>query len=194
MGEMAGAKADLEDMLATARAAGNRRAEVLALLELSRVLVWLDRRQCLELIEEAVECSKGLDRILQSVVKGMWGGLNLVFGPWRPDCARACDEAMDEARASANPLVLHSRLTQQIYKELLASDYRKACATAEEALALSRTLGDGYIFMVAHYYFGLALLHLGDWGKLGRLRSKAGVRLSVTVMMLPCLCVCTARS
>jgi DNA-binding winged helix-turn-helix (wHTH) protein/tetratricopeptide (TPR) repeat protein len=174
MGEMTGAKADLEDMLATARAAGNRRAEVLALLELSRVLVWLDRRQCLELVEQAMECSKGLDdKILQSVVKGMWGGLNLVFRPWRPDCARACDDAMDEARASANPLVLHSRLTQQIYKELLASDYRKACATAEEALALSRTLGDGYIFMVAHYYYGLALLHLGDWGKLDQVAEES---------------------
>ena len=127
MGEMAGAKADLENMLATARASGNRRAEVLALLELSRVLVWLDRRQCLELVEQAMECSKDLDdKILQSVVKGMWGGLNLVFRPWRADFARACDEAMDVARASASPLVLHSRLTQQIYNELLASRLQKS--------------------------------------------------------------------
>ena len=84
MGEMAGAKADLENMLATATASRNRRAEVLALLELSRVLVWLDRRRCLELAEQAMESSKDLDdKMLQAVVKGMWGGLNLVFGPWR---------------------------------------------------------------------------------------------------------------
>jgi DNA-binding winged helix-turn-helix (wHTH) protein/tetratricopeptide (TPR) repeat protein len=167
MGDMVGAKTDLEDMLATAKASGSTRAEVLALVELSRVLVWLDRRQCLELAEQAVSRSKDLDdRVLQAVVKGMWGGLNLLFGQWRADYASACDEAMSVARATASPLVLHSRLTQQIYIELLASRYRSAWTTAEEALALSRTLGDGYMFMVGHYYCGLALLHLGEWGKL----------------------------
>ena len=70
------------------------------------------------------------------------------------------------ARATANPLVMHSRLTQHGYIEMLASRYRQACVTAEEALALSRTLGDGYMYMIGHYYYGLALLHLGDWGRL----------------------------
>ena len=70
------------------------------------------------------ERSKDLDdKILQAVVKGMWGGLNLVFAPWRADFAAACHEAMDVARASGNPLVMHSRLTQHIYVELLASHY-----------------------------------------------------------------------
>ncbi|SEK61131.1 AAA family ATPase [Nitrosovibrio tenuis] len=174
MGEIAGAKADLENMLATAKASGNRRAEVLALLELSRVSVWLDRRECLELAEQAMARSKDLDDgILQSLVKGMWGGLNLLFGPWCADYARACHKAMNVARTSSNPLVLHSRLTQHIYIELLASNYRSACTTAEEALALSRTLGDGYIFMVGHYYYGLALLHLGEWGKLRQIAEES---------------------
>ncbi len=167
MGDMAGAKADLEEMLATAKASGSIRAEVLALVELSRVLVWLDRRICLELAQQAVARSKDLDdRILQSVVNGMWGGLNLLFGKWRADYAIACDDAMNVARASSSPVLLHSRLTQQIYIEILGSRYRNAWATADEALALSRTLGDGYMFMVGHYYCGLALLHLGEWGKL----------------------------
>lgn len=174
MGEMAGAKADLEKMLGTAKASANRRAEVLALLELSRVSVWLDRRECLKLAEQAMQCSKDLDdKILQAVVKGMWGGLNLVFCPWRAEFAQACQEAMDMARASGSPLVMHSRLTQHIYVELLASHYRSACTTAEEALALSRTLGDGYMFMVGHYYYGLALLHQGEWGKLREIAEQA---------------------
>jgi tetratricopeptide (TPR) repeat protein len=73
---------------------------------------------------------------------------------------------MGVARALASPQLLHTRLTQHIYIELLASQYRSAWATAEEALALSRTLGDGYMFIVGHYYCGLALLHLGEWQKL----------------------------
>ncbi|HET7062553.1 MAG TPA: transcriptional regulator, partial [Nitrosospira sp.] len=174
MGEMSDAKADLELMLVTARAAGDNRAEVLALLELSRVLVWLDRRKCLETAEQALARSNHLeDKILQSIVKGMWGGLNLMLGSWRADCAEACDNAMDQARVSGNPLVLHSRLTQHIYVEVLASNYRRASATADKALELSRSLGDGYMFMVGHYYQGLALLHLGEWGKLRRISEES---------------------
>jgi DNA-binding winged helix-turn-helix (wHTH) protein/tetratricopeptide (TPR) repeat protein len=167
MGEMAGAKADLENMLACAIASGNVRNEVMAFLELSRILAWLDSRKCRERAEQALMRAKVLgDPILQSIAEGIWGGMNLLFGQWRPAHARACYEAMDMARATANPLVLHSRLTQHSYIEILASRYKEACATAEEALALSRTLGDGYMFMIGHYYYGLALLHSGDWGRL----------------------------
>ncbi|WON73434.1 AAA family ATPase [Nitrosospira sp. Is2] len=174
MGEIGSAKADLENMLATAKASHNGRAEVLALLELSRISVWLDRQQCLGLAEQAMERSKDLeDKILQTMVKGMWGGMNLAFGPWRADFASACHEAMDVARASKSPLVMHSRLTQHIYVELLVSRYKNAWALSEEALALSRTLGDGYMFIVGHYYAGLALLHLGEWGKLRQIAEES---------------------
>ena len=167
MGEMAGAKADLEDMLACAIASGNLRNEVMAFLELSRVLAWLDSRKCRERAEQALMRARVLgDPVLQSVAEGIWGGMNLLFGRWRPEYARACYQAMNMARATANPLVMHSRLTQHGYIEMLASRYRQACVTAEEALALSRTLGDGYMYMIGHYYYGLALLHLGDWGRL----------------------------
>ncbi len=175
MGDMIGAKADLEDMLATALASGSARAEVLALLELSRIQVWLDRGKCLQLAEQALSRSRDLDDpVLQSVAKGMWGGLNLSFDRWRDECASACQEAMGVARATRNPLVLHSRMTQHIYVEMLSSRYRSACATAEEALALSRSLGDGYTFMVGHYYHGLALLHLGEWGKMRQVAEESG--------------------
>jgi DNA-binding winged helix-turn-helix (wHTH) protein len=167
MGEMAGAKADLENLLACAIASGNVRNEVTAFLELSRILAWLDSRKCRERAEQALMRARILgDPVLQSIAEGIWGGMNLLFGPWRPEYARACYHAMDVARATANPLVLHSRLTQHVYIETLASRYRQACVTAEEALALSRTLGDGYMFMIGHYYYGLALLHSGDWGRL----------------------------
>lgn len=175
MGDVAGAKTDLEDMLATALSSGSAHAEVVALLELSRIQVWLDRGKCLQLVEQALNRSRHVDDpVLQSVVKGMWGGLHLSFDSWREDCVSACQEAMAVARASRNPLVLHSRLTQHIYIEMLASRYRSACATAEEALTLSRSLGDGYTFMIGHYYHGLALLHLGEWGKLRRAAEESG--------------------
>lgn len=167
MGDMAGAKTDLEKMLAVARALGNSREQVVGLLELSRVLVLLNRLECLEFAEQALSASVALeDKVLQAIVKGMWGGLNLLLRPWRKEYSAACHESMDAVRATGNPLALHSRLTQHIYVELLASNYQSAATTAVEALALSRLLGDGYMFMAGHYYYGLTLLHSGDWGRL----------------------------
>ena len=75
---------------------------------------------------------------------------------------------MSVARATASPLVLHSRLTQQIYIELLASRYRSAWTTAEEALALSRTLGDGYMFMVRALLLRIGFAASGRMGKVAR--------------------------
>jgi DNA-binding winged helix-turn-helix (wHTH) protein/tetratricopeptide (TPR) repeat protein len=174
MGDMPGAYADLNSMLDTARISGNQRSEVLALIQLSDILVWLDRRKCLEVAEEAVMRSKNLaDPVLQSVASGIWGGLHLLFGQWQQDFANACHEAMAFARSTANSPILHTRLTQHANVELAASNYRTAWVTAEEAIELSRTLGDGYMFMVDHYFGGLALLHLGEWGKLRRLSEQS---------------------
>jgi tetratricopeptide (TPR) repeat protein len=96
----------------------------------------------------------------------MWGGLNLLLRQWRKDYSTACHESMDAVRATGNPMALHSRLTQHIYVELLASNYQSAATTAVEALALSRLMGDGYMFIAGHYYYGLTLLHSGKWGRL----------------------------
>ncbi|HJT51193.1 MAG TPA: AAA family ATPase, partial [Nitrosospira sp.] len=167
MGDMAGAKTDLEKMLAVARTLGNSREQVVGLLELSRVLVLLNRLECLEFAEQAVSACVTLeDKVLQAIVKGMWGGLNLLLRPWREDYSVACHESMEAVRATGNPLALHSRLTQHIYVELLASNYQSAATTAVEALALSRLMGDGYMFIAGHYYYGLVLLHSGEWGRL----------------------------
>lgn len=167
MGDMAGAKTDLEKMLAVAKALGDGREQAVGLLELSRVLVLLNRLECLEFAEQAVSASAALeDKVFHSIVKGMWGGLNLLLRPWREDYSAACHESMAAVRATGNPLALHSRLTQHIYVELLASNYQAAATTAVEALALSRIMGDGYMFIAGHYYYGLTLLHKGEWGRL----------------------------
>src|SRR5205807_6064267 len=138
MGDMQGAYVDLETMLATARASGNHQAEVLALIQLSDILVWLDRTKCLKQAKEALLCSKNLpDPVLQSVALGIWGGLNLLFSPWQKEYADACHEAMAFARSTENSPILHTRLTQHANVELLASHYRDSWLIAEEAIELS---------------------------------------------------------
>ena len=70
-GDMPGAIADLSEMLACARAAGQTLGEVMALVDLSRVNVWVDRRRCLDLSAEAVERSRALpDEAIKALVRG----------------------------------------------------------------------------------------------------------------------------
>jgi len=174
LGDMRGALADLDAMLATARAIGDRSGEVQALIDLSRVLVWLNRRDCLERAAEALACSREVDDpALEAAALGNWGGWNLLLGGWSPEHAVACRRAMDYARKSENTLLLHSRLTLHIHVETMASRYRAAWQTAEQAVTLSGRLGDGYLVMVGHYFGALALLHLGEWGRLRALLREA---------------------
>ncbi|MGH8551174.1 MAG: hypothetical protein ACRERU_21720, partial [Methylococcales bacterium] len=174
--DMRGALASLEEMLRVASAANDRSTEVVALIDLSRVLVWLDRRRCLDVAQEALANSRRLgDPLLESVALGNWGGWNTVFGRWREDYACASDESLKIARASANPMLLHTRLTLHINVEVFASHYRSAWETAQEAMEIASQLGDGYMYMVGHYFGALALLHLGEWGALQDLLERAMV-------------------
>ncbi len=176
MSDMRGALASLETMLRVASAANDRRTEVVALIDLSRVLTWLDRRRCLEVAEEALANSRYLDDpVLASIALGNWGGWNIVFDRWREEYARASEESLAFARASGNPMLLHTRLTLHIYVEVVASHYRTAWETAQEAMEIASQLGDGYMYMVGHYFGALALLHLGEWGTLRDLLQRAMV-------------------
>jgi predicted ATPase len=90
MTDMRGVLASLEEMLRVARAANDRRMEVVALIDLSRALAWLNRRRCLDIAQEALLNSRRLgDPVLESIALGNWGGWNIVLGRWREDYARA---------------------------------------------------------------------------------------------------------
>lgn len=176
LSDMRGALASLEEMLRVARAANDLRTEVVALIDLSRVLVWFDRRRCLDVAHEALLNSRRLgDPVLQSIALGNWGGWNILLGRWREDYARASAESLEKARATANPMLLHTRLTLHIAAEVFASNYRTAWETAQEAMEIASLLGDGYMYMVDHYFGALALLHLGEWGMLRDLLQRAMV-------------------
>ena len=72
-------------------------------------------------------------------------------------------------------MLLHPRLTLHITVEVFASRYRTAWETAQEAMEIASQLGDGYMYMVDHYFGALALLHLGEWGTLQDLLQRAMV-------------------
>ena len=195
MGEMGMQKPIWSLCLLQPEISGNLRAEVLALLELSRVLVWLDRRTCLELVEQAMIRSNELDdKILQSIVKGMWGGLNLVI------CALACrlcsclqrrDGSGSSQRKSAcialpaNPAYLCGIAGLALQKRLRNS---------RESLGVIANAGRRLYVHGRSLLLGIGVAASGRMGQAAsRLRRKAGARLSATATMPHCLFVCMDR-
>jgi tetratricopeptide (TPR) repeat protein len=151
--------------------------------------VWLDRHRCLDVAQEALANSRRLgDPVLESIALGNWGGWNIWLGRWREDYARASAESLKIARASANPMLLHTRLTLHIDVEVVASRYRTAWETAQEAMEIASQLGDGYMYRVAHQFGALALLHLGEWGTLRDLLQRAMVVAERNGAGEPALC------
>jgi DNA-binding winged helix-turn-helix (wHTH) protein/tetratricopeptide (TPR) repeat protein len=169
MDDMLGAIESLARMLATAREAGARDAEVKALMDMSRACLWVDRRRGLELAAEAVECSRGLDdALLASLAQGQAAGLNLYFLGWTDGDAQQSLQAMAMARQTGDARILNTRFAFQAMLELFRSDYRAAGAVADEGMRTAAELGDGYQFMLCQFFRVQALFLSGQWGELRR--------------------------
>jgi DNA-binding winged helix-turn-helix (wHTH) protein/tetratricopeptide (TPR) repeat protein len=167
MNDLAGAMASSVAMLDIARRSGALAEEVAALVDLSRVYVWSDRRRCLEYAAEAVERSRIIDcEVTQVMARGNAAGMSIYISGWDDETAKTCREALDLARRIDTPQVLNTRLPLQSMLDWSRSDYRAACDTAEEGMRIAESLGDGYQHMICQFFKANALLALGDWGVL----------------------------
>ncbi|MCI0441021.1 MAG: hypothetical protein L0177_18105 [Chloroflexi bacterium] len=156
-------------MLSNAREANQRLAEVHALLDLSRIYAWVDRRRSLELAEQAVARSDDLpDALMKALVRGNCANLNIVFRGWREEDARACRLSLEVTRQIQNPRMQIRRLKILSILECQSSNYQAACDAAEEGMQVAQGLGDAYLFMVCQAFRAWALLHIGAWGEMRR--------------------------
>ncbi|MGH8568452.1 MAG: transcriptional regulator, partial [Gammaproteobacteria bacterium] len=169
MGDIRGAVEDLSAVLSNAREASQRLAEVRALLDLSRIYAWVDRRRSLELAERAVARSDDLpDALMKALVRGNCASLNIHFRGWREEDAQACRLSLEVTRQTQNPRMQNRRLIILSMLECTSSNYQAACVAAEEGMQVAQGLGDAYMFMVCQGFRAWALLHVGAWGEMRR--------------------------
>jgi DNA-binding winged helix-turn-helix (wHTH) protein/tetratricopeptide (TPR) repeat protein len=165
---------DLTAMIACAVEAGQLRAEVNGLLDLSRFYLYADRRQCLELAEQAFAKSRGLDDVVfRALVQGNLANLNLMLRGWRADDAESCREAVAVLAESRDPATLMRRCSMEMVLEFLRSDYRACCAATRQGRELAAVIGDVYYFALCTTVESFALMYHGVWSEVGPLVTAA---------------------
>jgi DNA-binding winged helix-turn-helix (wHTH) protein len=177
-GDLARALQDLAAMIACAVEAGQLRAEVNGLLDLSRFYLYADRRQCLELAERAFIKSRGLDDVVfRALVQGNLANLNLLLRGWRAEDAESCSQAVAVISESRDPAMLMRRCSMEMVQEFLRADYRACCAATRQGRELAAVIGDVYYFALCATVESFALMYLGLWSEVEQLVSAA---LSIT--------------
>ena len=173
-GDLAGSVRDLREMIACASGAGQPRAEVNALLAVSRFCLHADRRLCLQASEEALAKSRGLeDEVFRAVVQASSASINLYLKGWRDDDAALCLKAMQLTAGARDHATLIRRHGIEGIIDCWKSHYRECRLSATRGKVLAGEVGDIYVFVLFNVMESTALLHLGEWRQLQRETAEA---------------------
>ncbi|WP_374087318.1 AAA family ATPase [Methylomicrobium lacus] len=169
-----GMVADLEALVALARAERRGEEEVGSLISLSWALFHSDRSRHLAIVEQAVERSGGLaNHPLKAYAVANRAYFRLDFGMWGNEDMAAIAHGVEIARQARDdrPLALY-RMIQSIL-DLNQADYAGALAAAQEVARFGLAMGDGYLHLGGQYLSTWALLGLGRWGELRRVLAES---------------------
>ncbi len=177
-GDVSGALDDLKAMISCAEGAKQLRLEVSGLLDLSRLCVYADRRQCLKIAAWAVEKSEGLDDDgFKALVEGSRANLNLWLKNWSDEDAELCRKVLKMSAETRDPHVLIRRYSFETLLKFISSNYQDCCVAAKQGQEVAQALGDVFFFSLFSAGEMSALLHLGEWR---HLRRNAAATLAMT--------------
>jgi DNA-binding winged helix-turn-helix (wHTH) protein/tetratricopeptide (TPR) repeat protein len=155
---------DLAAMIACAVEAGQLRAEVSGLLDLSRFCLYADRRKCVKLAEQALAKSRAIDdKVFRGLVQGNVANLNLMLRGWTAEDAEFCRQAIAATAGSTDPTTLMRHCAIEMVLEYLRSDYRACCVATRRGRELARVIGDIYLFALFNTIESCGLIYLGAW-------------------------------
>jgi DNA-binding winged helix-turn-helix (wHTH) protein/tetratricopeptide (TPR) repeat protein len=170
MGDLKGAADVFAALAACAREQSQVDEEVKALIREASVTSWVDRGRSLTALERALALSPQVkDELLRAHAHSYWGHWYSRFRTWRGEDAQACVAVIAAARQAGERRLLSLHVARYPYYQVLRSDYRAACRTAEEGLQLAVEVGDVFDYMYCQYYWAWALLHVGEWGEMLRI-------------------------
>ena len=163
-GDFARSLEDLAAMIACAVEAGQLRAEVNGLLDLSRFCLYADRRQCVKLAEQALAKSRAIDdEVFRALVQGNVANLNMMLRGWSTEDAEFCHQAVRVIAGSTDPSTLMRHCAIEMVLEYLRSDYRACTVATKRGRELARVIGDVYLYALFSTIESFALIYLGAW-------------------------------
>lgn len=174
-GQINDAAADFEALARFAWERGHAEQEARALFYLASAVFAVDGDRCLAAAQRAVDLGRAVgDELFQARTRGSSGYWHSILRGWRPDDARACQEAVAAARRNPDRALLCLLLARTSYFQRLAGMYPDAVATAEEGSDLALAMGDAYEYFFCQYARSQALLLLGRWGEALRVAGAGG--------------------
>lgn len=178
MGDMQGAAEDFAALVDLAREQGRPDAEARGLFYLGSALSWFDRSRFEAVAERAIDLAGHLDDdLLRSHARGYAAYWNLLLRGPRQEDLGAPDAAIDAARRAGDRLLLGQHVARASYFQCLRTEYRTGCEAAREAMDLSLEVGDGFDYLLCHFFLAWGLLHLGQWGEMLGVLQK-GIRMA----------------
>ncbi|QPF94368.1 ATP-binding protein [Bradyrhizobium commune] len=189
-GDLGGSVRDLNEMIATAAAAGQLRQEVNGLLAVSRFCLHADRRVCLHASDEALAKSEALeDDALKALVQGSSASINLYLKGWSEKDAALCQKALQATAEARDHSTLIRRYGIEGILECWRSHYQECRRTGTDGKRLAQEVGDVYIFVLFNVLESTALLHLGEWRQLQR-ETVAALALAERNANRPAIALC----
>ncbi len=165
MGDMHGAADDFEALVALAREQGRADAEARGLFYLGSALSWFDRPRFEAAAGQAMDLAGRVeDPLLRAHARGYAAYWNLLLRGARAEEIDAPAAAIDAARHAGDRLLLGQHLARASYFQCLRTDYRAGCEAAREGMELSLEVGDGFDYLLCHFFLAWGLLHRGEWG------------------------------
>ncbi|HKA17048.1 MAG TPA: AAA family ATPase [Blastocatellia bacterium] len=167
MGDMTTAAADFMELARLSQESDQVETEARALLHAASAFSWVERQRCPQTFERAVTLIPKLqNELMKTHVRAYWGYWHSRFIEWRHEDEQASKDAINAARQAGDRALLSMHVARYTYYLCLRSDYESACLTAEEGSWLTLEAGDGFDYLYCLFYWGWALLHAGEWGKL----------------------------
>jgi DNA-binding winged helix-turn-helix (wHTH) protein/tetratricopeptide (TPR) repeat protein len=174
MGRFDLAAAEFERMAEKARETRNPAAQLRAQLWLASVCSWLNRARCLKAVESAISlCVAQTDPALIAHALGHAAYWNLLFRGWSDVDAQVSAKALDAARKRGDRDAISIHASRHAFFLALATRYQEACATAEEGVRTALEIESLADYSIGHFYQAWTLLHMGEWGRMGRLLKQA---------------------
>ncbi|MCP3464574.1 AAA family ATPase [Bradyrhizobium sp. CCGUVB23] len=158
---------DLGAIVAHAAENGLVREEVNALVDLSRFCLYIDRRRCLPLAEQALAKSRTIDdAAFAALVRGNVANLKLMLRGWSREDAEFSAQASALISEAQDLSMRLRRCSMEMVLEFLRSNYSACIDATSRGKQLARMLGDVYLFVLYQSVEAFASLYMGEWGAL----------------------------
>ncbi|MBO0612398.1 winged helix-turn-helix domain-containing protein [Thiothrix fructosivorans] len=141
--------------------------QVRALLGLAGAFFWIDRKQCLQYAQQAVQISQYCSSPnLHIHARGKQAHWQAIIEGYRQEHAAAYDAALGMAQQTDDLNLKCTHHLLYIYYLIIRAEYAQACDFALTTQALAKAAGDGNNYLAGVFFHAWALFYRGQWGEM----------------------------